>query len=195
MGDLHRTLEEKTSTISTLTERLHESENKIIQLMRESLSGSTNAAVKRLQDENEKLKFQIDGNNKEIVKLKSTLGDAETKYSSFKSRVKQYKHHKEAKEEKYRDHITKSEEDFKNKLIALRDKMQDAYNDKLFQIETEMVSVQRYVQDELTKVGRESPIVPRMEVGPPREPAHTQVMGNGTGSDGENQSTDQLTRL
>ena len=58
-----------------------------------------------------------------------------------------------------------------------------------------MVSVQRYVQDELTKVGRESPIVPRMEVAPPREPAHTQVMGNGTGSDGENQSTDQLTRL
>ena len=40
-------LEKKTSTISTLSERLHETETKITQLMRESLSGSTNAAVKR----------------------------------------------------------------------------------------------------------------------------------------------------
>ena len=40
-------LEEKTFTISTLSERLHETETKITQLMRESLSGSTNAAVKR----------------------------------------------------------------------------------------------------------------------------------------------------
>ena len=40
-------LEEKTFTISTLSERLHETETKITHLMRESLSGSTNAAVKR----------------------------------------------------------------------------------------------------------------------------------------------------
>ena len=66
-----------------------------------------------------------------------------------------------------------------------------------FQIESEMVGVQRYVQDELTKVGRESPIVPRREVvAPPRaEPVHAQVLGSGNGSDGENQSTDNLTRL
>jgi len=190
-------LEEKTSTISTLSERLHETETKITQLMRESLSGSTNAAVKRLQDENEKLKFQIDAKNEEIVKLKSSLDEASTKYSSFKSRVKQYKQHKETKEEKYKEHITKSEEDFRTKLIALRDKMQNAYDTKLYEIESEMVGVQRYVQDELTKVGRESPIVPRREVvAPPRaEPVHAQVLGSGNGSDGENQSTDNLTRL
>ena len=60
-----------------------------------------------------------------------------------------------------------------------------------------MVGVQKYVQDELTKVGRESPIVPRKAmVAPSRaEPVHAQVLGSGNGSDGENQSTDNLTRL
>ena len=89
----------------------------------------------RLQDENEKLKFQIDAKNEEIVKLKSSLDEAATKYSSFKSRVKQYKQHKETKEEKYKEHITKSEEDFRTKLIALRDKMQNAYDTKLYEVQ------------------------------------------------------------
>ena len=67
--------------------------------------------------------------------MKSSLDEAATKYSSFKSRVKQYKQHKETKEEKYKEHITKSEEDFRTKLIALRDKMQNAYDTKLYEVQ------------------------------------------------------------
>merc|ERR1719266_3198851 len=66
-------LQEKTCTIDELQHRLQECENKITNMMRESLIGSTNTAVKRLHEELQTFKHQMKAKNDEIVVLKSKL--------------------------------------------------------------------------------------------------------------------------
>ena len=133
-------LEDKTRTIDTLQHRLQESENKITNLMRESLTGSTNAAVKRLQEELQKFKHQVDVKNEEIVLLKSNLQESLDKYSALKSKVKQYKQEKKdnwaAREDVYRDHIKSMDEEFKIKQLALRDKFQKEWDSKIAMVST-----------------------------------------------------------
>merc|ERR1711862_556332 len=70
----------KDDLITNLNSRLNESERKISELMRESLSGTTNAAVRRLNEELEKLKQEGRKKDSEIVTLKSEVNEAKVKY-------------------------------------------------------------------------------------------------------------------
>merc|ERR1712180_454195 len=81
-NNFQQLLQEKDLMIENLNRNLHESELKIVQLTRESLTGSTNAAVRRLQDELEKLKNQLDIKNEEIVTLKSNLDESLEKHKN-----------------------------------------------------------------------------------------------------------------
>merc|ERR1712200_357279 len=90
-NNFQQLLQEKDLMIENLNRNLHESELKITQLTRESLTGSTNAAVRRLQDELEKLKNQLDIKNEEIVTLKSSLDESLEKHKNLKIKVRLYK--------------------------------------------------------------------------------------------------------
>jgi len=239
-------LHEKDSTIEKLSRNLHESESKITQLTRESLTGSTNAAVRRLQDELQKLKNLLDTKNEDIVTLKSSLEESLRKYKNLKIKIKQYKEEKDAKVERYKQSMTDLEEQFKTLRQADKEKVERLMAER----EKEWEQVEMYlthVDDQMKKRG--------VKIDPPTENGNSQTTGNGdvqitetgnaqitgnrrstlaqptgngyvqitetglpllpqptgngygrvtetgntlgvgTGSDGENQSTDQLTRL
>lgn len=139
-NDWELLIQDKMATIESLTRRLNESEQRINQLMRESLSGSTNAATKRLQEELERLKSQISKLEDEKIALKSSLEESQTKYVNFKKKVRQYQNHWKSKEERYKDCLQTTEDDFKAKLLSLRDKMQSVYDSKLSEVRLRKVS-------------------------------------------------------
>ena len=186
----------KDDLITNLNSRLNESERKISELMRESLSGTTNAAVRRLNEELEKLKQEGRKKDSEIVTLKSEVNEAKVKYQCFKKKVKEYQSYTKKKEEKYKEFLKNTEDEFRSKVINLRDQMQESYDAKLFevklfnqsfkfclfknilQIETEMKNVQKFVMDEMAEA---KPLEP-----PPRLQAE---------NDENRSSTDALTKL
>ena len=124
----------KDNLISSLNQRLNESERKISELMRESLTGSTNVAVRRLNDELERVKNEISKKDLELVTMKSNLDECKLKYSDFKKRVKVYQSDRKKKEEKLKEYIKESEEEFRAKLRAARDQMQADYDAKLSEV-------------------------------------------------------------
>ena len=69
----------------------------------------------------------INAGNVKIAKLESLLEASNTKYSEFKSKVKEYKKHKEAKEEQYKKCIKKLKEDFIAKGLEMRNHLQDIF--------------------------------------------------------------------
>merc|ERR1712083_205463 len=112
-NNFQQLFQEKDSTIEDLMRKLHESEIRINQLMRESLTGSTNAAVRRLQDELEKLRKQLDIKNEKIVTLNSSLDESSQKYKNLRDKVKIYKREKDAQLERKNQKIKDLEEEFK----------------------------------------------------------------------------------
>ena len=142
-------LEEKTHTIDKLQHRLQESENKITNMMQELLTGSTNAAIKRLQEELQKFKHQVDTKNEEIVQLKSKLQESLDKYSALKCKVKQNKQKIAdkwaAREDVYRDHIKNKDEEFKIKQLALRDKFQKEWDSKIEIVSTNNQGILQFI--------------------------------------------------
>ena len=124
----------KDDLISNLNSRLNESERKISELMRESLSGTTNAAVRRLNEELEKLKQEGRKKDSEIVTLNSEFSEAKVKYQCFKKKVKEYQSHCKKKEEKYKEFLKNTEDEFRSKVRNLRDQMQEAYDAKIFEV-------------------------------------------------------------
>ena len=127
-------IREKTSTIEALTLRLHESEMKINQFMRDSLTGSSNAAIKRLQDDIDKLKADAGKKDEEMFKLTMSLEESQTKYSTFKKKVKMYQEHCKRNEERYKDLLRTRDDDFRAKLANLTEKMKHAYDTKLNEV-------------------------------------------------------------
>ena len=127
-------ISQKDELISKLNVRLNESERKISELMRESLSGTTNAAVRRLNEELEKLKLETRKKDTQIGTLSSDLNESKVKYCVFKKRVRDYKVHWEKKEERYREFLKNTEEEFRAKVRNLRDQMQEAYDAKLLEV-------------------------------------------------------------
>ena len=124
----------KDDLITNLNSRLNESERKISELMRESLSGTTNAAVRRLNEELEKLKQEGRKKDSEIVTLNSEFNEAKVKYQCFKKKVKEYQSHCKKKEEKYKEFLKNTEDEFRSKVRNLRDQMQESYDAKLFEV-------------------------------------------------------------
>ena len=124
----------KDDLITNLNSRLNESERKISELMRESLSGTTNAAVRRLNEELEKLKQEGRKKDSEIVTLNSEVNEAKVKYQCFKKKVKEYQSYNKKKEEKYKEFLKNTEDEFRSKVRNLRDQMQESYDAKLFEV-------------------------------------------------------------
>ena len=129
-NDFENLLADKSSTIELLTHKLNDSEQKINRLMRESLTGSTNFAKEEL----ERLKNELMDRDVQILKLKADLEEAQIKYSTFKKRVKLVQTQWKNKEERLKENLKTSEEDFKAKLLSLRDKMQEVYDTKLNEV-------------------------------------------------------------
>ena len=132
--DFENQIGHKDNLISSLNQRLNESERKISELMRESLTGSTNAAVRRLNDELEKVKTELSKKDLELVTVKTNLNESKLKYSDFKKRVKVYQNDRKRKEEKLKEYIKESEEEFRAKLRAARDQLQADYDAKLSEV-------------------------------------------------------------
>merc|ERR1712029_276080 len=107
----------KDDLITNLNSRLNESERKISELMRESLSGTTNAAVRRLIEELEKLKQEGRKKDSEIVTLNSEVNEAKVKYQCFKKKVKEYQSYNKKKEEKYKEFLKNTEDEFRSKAF------------------------------------------------------------------------------
>merc|ERR1712044_127922 len=99
--------------------------------MRESLTGTTNSAVRRLNEELEKLKSELSKKDIENVNLKSNLEESKAKYVNFKKKVKIYQNHCKEKEEKHKIYLKNTEDEFRAKVKALRDQMQLQYDQKL----------------------------------------------------------------
>ena len=138
--DFENQIGHKDNLISSLNQRLNESERKISELMRESLSGSTNAAVRRLKDELEKVKTEMSKKDLELVTMKSNLDESKLKYSDFKKRVRLYQNDRKKKEEKLKEYIKESEEEFRAKLRAARDQMQADYDAKLSEVSNQLAN-------------------------------------------------------
>lgn len=123
-------IQDNETIIRGLQERLNDSDKKISQLMRESLSGSTNAAVQRLQNELERCKNNLNSKEENILKLKRDLDESTSKYQNLKRKVRQYQIQCKAKESRLTEHIQTTEDQYRAKLLALRDRMEDAYVSK-----------------------------------------------------------------
>lgn len=125
---------EKNALIKNLQERLNESEKKCNQLMRDSLNGISSSAINRLQEELERLKSELDKKDKELAALRADFEAKSEKYSELKKKVRLYQQHCKNKEIRYTEYLKETEDEFRAKLFALRDKMQDAYNSKLDEV-------------------------------------------------------------
>ena len=116
-------LVEKESTIETLNKQLVDRDQRLNQMMRESLTGSTSAAVQRLQEE-------LTKNEHALGKAKSDLDEQVTKYKALKQKVKAYQIHSKEKEERYKQYLKESDDDYREKLELLKKKTIEAYNAK-----------------------------------------------------------------
>ena len=66
----------------------------------------------------------------EIASLSSKLNESTEKYLNLKKKVRQYQLHCKSKETKYSERIVGLEQDYKQKLRSLRDKMEEGYSSK-----------------------------------------------------------------
>ena len=66
----------------------------------------------------------------EIASLSSKLSESNEKYFVLKKKVRQYQLHCKSKEVKYSERISAIEEDYKQKLRSLRDKMEEGCSSK-----------------------------------------------------------------
>ena len=132
--DCDNVIEEKLMSIHELNQRLAESEERVSKMMRESLTGSTSTAVKRLQEELRKTRNEIILKEEENAKLQFSLEESGRKYSNLKKKIKYAQSHWKEKETDYKTRLENLDDEFKAKLFALRDKMQDAYDSKLNEV-------------------------------------------------------------
>ncbi len=72
----------------------------------------------------------------EIASLSSKLTESNEKYSALKKKVRQYQAHCKSKELKYTERIRVAEEEYKQKLTSLRDKMEEGYASKGMRVRT-----------------------------------------------------------
>ena len=85
--DCDNVIEEKLMSIHELNQRLAECEERVSKMMRESLTGSTSTAVKRLQEELRKTRNEIILKEEENAKLQFSLEESGRKYSNLKKKI------------------------------------------------------------------------------------------------------------
>ena len=87
-----------------------EKEQRITNMMRESLSGSTSLAVQRLQEELKKINVEKNQKDQNLVQVRSELDELIAKYKALKQKIRLYKEHKEKKENDLQEYFTRQME-------------------------------------------------------------------------------------
>ena len=121
---------EKDSIIQILRNQIDDTEKKLSQMTRESLTGSTSLAVQRLQEELERIKCETLKKDQSILQTKVELEESRTKYSNFKKKVRAFQiHHKEQKEA-WKNHLEDTNEYYRKKVESIKDKMIEVYHSR-----------------------------------------------------------------
>ena len=103
-------------------------------MMRESLMGSNSTAIQRFQDDLEKNKSELNAKIQEVLRQKYELEESHVKYVNLKKKIRLFQSHWKNKEEKYKESLQKTEDEFRAKLFKLRDKMQEVYDSKINEV-------------------------------------------------------------
>ena len=164
-------LVEKSETIKNLQHRLDQTQKQLGEYLSDK-SAQTDSNVramhKKAQEDQEKYANDIIGFSDEIKDLEAKLRSKEecladtlkrldeitTKYQALKSKARQYQAHSKRKEERYLQQIQTGEEELKEKLTVLKSRMEDAYNHKEKQIETELLDMKKKFNEELARALR-----------------------------------------
>jgi len=70
----------------------------------------------------------------EVASLASKLHESQEKYVALKKKVRQYQVHCKSKELKYAEKISEIEDEYKQKLRTLRDRVEEGYTMKEQQV-------------------------------------------------------------
>jgi len=90
------------------------------------------------------------------TKERKDLQEITEKYHKLKSKVRKYKEHVEAKEDHHKAEYTRLENEFRNTLEKLRERMEVAYNIKEKQVENELGNMFEQLSTELRKAVSEN---------------------------------------
>lgn len=69
-----------------------------------------------------------------MASLTSKLHESQDKYAALKNKIRQYQVHCKSKELKYTEKISEIEEEYKQKLRTLRDRVEEGYSIKEKQV-------------------------------------------------------------
>lgn len=153
-------LNQKCEMIQSLQIRLNESEHRLNQLITESNKSNGLQADKLKQDvrkltaDLEKCHLEIQDRETEIASLISKLAESMEKYQILKKKVRQYQAHCKTKEVKYSERLRSTEDEFKQKLLNLKQEVEVGFTTKEKQVEREVLSMKQFFDDELNKLMR-----------------------------------------
>ena len=122
-----------------------EKEQRITNMMRESLSGSTSLAVQRLQEELKKMNIEKNQKDQNLVQLQSERDELIAKYRALKQKIRLYKEHKEKKENDLQEYFARQMEaketyysgrmqEMKDKIVALWATTKQEYVNEVLEI-------------------------------------------------------------
>jgi len=148
-------LERKSKDLSMMKEEA-ERRGQEIQRQREEMSAMVN-----------KWRLEMEGIQASHLQEKKELEEMTTKYHQLKSKVRRYQKHVDAKEEHYKSEYARLEQEFRNTLEKLRERMEAAYSVKEQQVENELGNMREQLSSELRKVvsRNQEEQVARTEVG------------------------------
>ena len=148
-------LERKSKDLSMMKEEA-ERRGQEIQRQRDEMSAMVN-----------KWRLEMEGIQASHLQEKKELEEMTTKYHQLKSKVRRYQKHVDAKEEHYKSEYARLEQEFRNTLEKLRERMEAAYSVKEQQVENELGNMREQLSSELRKVvsRNQEEQVARTEVG------------------------------
>ena len=112
-----------------------------IQRQREEMSAMVN-----------KWRLEMEGIQASHIQEKKELEEMTSKYHQLKSKVRRYQKHVDAKEEHYKSEYIRLEQEFRNTLEKLKERMETAYSVKEQQVENELGNMKEQFSSELRKV-------------------------------------------
>jgi len=110
--------------------------------------------VVAFSDEIKALEKRLQAKEAELTASNGKLAQVTEKYGKLKGKARQYQTHCRNKEERYLAQLKSNENDYRQKVLGLKSKMEEAYTSKERQIETELLDMKLKFNEELKKALR-----------------------------------------